>query len=104
MGKAATKGGERRRCPSALRSVPALVVRALATHGTTTSTDSFELELSASPWHSRPVTGYCPRMSTSSGLLTADYDFDLPHDLIAQSPLAQRDASRLMVVNRGTGT
>ena len=37
------------------------------------------------------------------GLLTADYDFDLPHDLIAQSPLAERDASRLMVVNRASG-
>jgi S-adenosylmethionine:tRNA ribosyltransferase-isomerase len=39
-----------------------------------------------------------------AGLLTADYDFDLPHDLIAQSPLAQRDASRLMVVDRSAGT
>ena len=38
------------------------------------------------------------------GLLTADYDFDLPHDLIAQSPLAARDASRLMVVDRGAET
>jgi S-adenosylmethionine:tRNA ribosyltransferase-isomerase len=41
---------------------------------------------------------------TEPGLLTADYDFDLPHDLIAQSPLAERDASRLMVVERDTGT
>ena len=42
--------------------------------------------------------------STTPGLLTADYDFDLPPDLIAQSPLAQRDASRLMVVDRGAAT
>ena len=41
---------------------------------------------------------------TSPGLLTADYDFDLPHELIAQSPLPQRDASRLMVVDRVAGT
>lgn len=33
----------------------------------------------------------------------AEFDFDLPHDRIAQEPEARRDASRLMVLDRGTG-
>ncbi len=33
----------------------------------------------------------------------ADFDYALPEELIAQEPLAQRDASRLLVLHRGDG-
>lgn len=33
---------------------------------------------------------------------TDDYDFDLPENLIAQTPLEQRDHSKLLVLNRNT--
>lgn len=36
-------------------------------------------------------------------LRTADFDYELPRELIAQSPAPQRDASRLMVLHRDTG-
>ena len=39
----------------------------------------------------------------SPGSRTADYDFELPAELIAQRPLARRDDSRLLVVHRGSG-
>ena len=34
---------------------------------------------------------------------TRDFWYDLPEDLIAQTPLEQRDASRLMLLNKTTG-
>ena len=33
---------------------------------------------------------------------TADFDFELPPELIAQTPAPQRDQSRLLVLHRGT--
>lgn len=37
-------------------------------------------------------------------MLTAEFDYELPSELIAQSPLAKRDQSRLLVLDRANGT
>ena len=42
-------------------------------------------------------------MEQNTGLKTSDYYFDLPQELIAQDPLEDRAASRLLVMNRKTG-
>ena len=34
---------------------------------------------------------------------TQDFDYDLPEELIAQTPLQQRDSSRLLVLDKNTG-
>jgi S-adenosylmethionine:tRNA ribosyltransferase-isomerase len=36
-------------------------------------------------------------------LRVADFDFDLPAELIAQQPPAERGQSRMLVVDRATG-
>ena len=36
-------------------------------------------------------------------LRTSDFDYDLPHELIAQTPLDRRDGSRLLVLDRESG-
>ena len=34
---------------------------------------------------------------------TADFDYELPQELIAQDPLEQRDSSRLLILDKKTG-
>ena len=45
----------------------------------------------------------CRKRPEIMSLTTNDFDFDLPQELIAQRPLAQRDQSRLMVLHRDSG-
>jgi S-adenosylmethionine:tRNA ribosyltransferase-isomerase len=40
----------------------------------------------------------------SDGFSIADYDYELPAELIAQEPPAERGSSRLLVLDRSTGT
>ena len=37
------------------------------------------------------------------GMHLSDYNYDLPQELIAQDPLEDRAASRLLMVNKNTG-
>ena len=43
-------------------------------------------------------------MMPETNLRTADFGYDLPPELIAQHPVEPRDSSRLLVVDRGSGT
>jgi S-adenosylmethionine:tRNA ribosyltransferase-isomerase len=43
-------------------------------------------------------------MTTGKPLRVSDFDYGLPPELIAQHPLPRRDDSRLMIVDRKTGT
>ena len=44
------------------------------------------------------------RVSNSLNMKISDFDYDLPTELIAQTPIEPRDASRLLVVNRASGS
>lgn len=49
------------------------------------------------------MSGGVHRRPEGHELSTSAFDYDLPRELIAQTPLARRDASRLLVLNKGTG-
>src|ERR1700758_3892532 len=53
----------------------------------------------------RAAAGLCsPGAATiMSDLLVSDFDYELPEELIAQEPPAERGQSRMLVMNRDTG-
>ena len=44
-----------------------------------------------------------PHEGAASTALLDDYDFELPEDLIAQTPAKQREEARLLVIDRASG-
>jgi S-adenosylmethionine:tRNA ribosyltransferase-isomerase len=50
------------------------------------------------------LTAVADQPAMSPALETADFDYQLPVELIAQTPLDRRDHSRLMVLDRDSGT
>ena len=44
------------------------------------------------------------KLSKGGSMKTDDFDFDLPKELIAQTPVEKRDNSRLLILNRKTKT
>jgi S-adenosylmethionine:tRNA ribosyltransferase-isomerase len=49
------------------------------------------------------MTGVAQQSESSDGLRVADFDFDLPEELIAQEPPAERGLSKMLVMDRATG-
>ena len=59
---------------------------------------------SGAAWRLRPgAAGGAGRAFLELDLRTAEFDYDLPRRLIAQRPLAERSASRMLVVDRRAG-
>jgi S-adenosylmethionine:tRNA ribosyltransferase-isomerase len=50
------------------------------------------------------VSGLDSTLGAQAPVLTSDFDYQLPQELIAQTPIEPRDASRMLVVNRSSAT
>src|SRR2546426_7545135 len=59
-------------------------------------------ERRGAPTEGRPYTLNAHRVASIT-MLVSDFDYDLPEHLIAQEPPAERDHSRLLIVDRANG-
>jgi S-adenosylmethionine:tRNA ribosyltransferase-isomerase len=50
------------------------------------------------------LTPVAEPLAVAHDLTIAEFDYDLPQELIAQTPLVRRDSSRLLVMDRDSGT
>jgi len=50
------------------------------------------------------TTAQPPFNNRSTPMLTSDFDYDLPQELVASEPLVDRAASRMLVLDRSSGT
>jgi len=53
--------------------------------------------------HTTRIALSCPRFHTIGSVLVSDFDFELPPELIAQQPPAERGGSRMLTLNRESG-
>jgi S-adenosylmethionine:tRNA ribosyltransferase-isomerase len=55
-------------------------------------------------WGKLMSESFTPKGESAERLRIADFDYELPEELIAQQPPAERGTSRMLVVDRATGT
>ncbi len=64
---------------------------------------SLPIEIDENLYYNKKLQNYKNIALWDDRMRTKDFDFELPQELIAQTPIAKRDASRLLVLHKDTG-